>query len=130
MSTLGGVVFSFCAIRATMLQPILHQLNSTRIVLASSSPRRKQILGNIVRFLACVKPKIFSGIHYITIKRIIQLNWCMMQIFENKSCSITKKIFYLKFYIVYLLFDAFCLRKFVILISTTKNSYVTYQLET
>eukprot|EP00105_Crassostrea_gigas_P003926 XP_011416962.1 PREDICTED: N-acetylserotonin O-methyltransferase-like protein [Crassostrea gigas] len=47
MSTLGGVVFSFCAIRATMLQPILHQLNSTRIVLASSSPRRKQILGNI-----------------------------------------------------------------------------------
>lgn len=53
-----------------------------------------------------------------------------MQIFENKSCSITKKNFYLKFYIVYLLFDAFCLRKFVILISTTKNSYVTYQLET
>ncbi|XP_078325220.1 putative bifunctional dTTP/UTP pyrophosphatase/methyltransferase protein isoform X3 [Crassostrea virginica] len=31
-----------------MLQPILHHLNSTRIVLASSSPRRKQILENIV----------------------------------------------------------------------------------
>lgn len=41
-----------------------------------------------------------------------------------------KKKFYLKFYIVYLLFGAFCLRKFVIVISTTKNSYVTYQLET
>lgn len=53
-----------------------------------------------------------------------------MQLFENKSCSITKKNFYLKFYIVYLLFGAFCLRKFVIVISTTKNSYVTYQLET
>lgn len=34
--------------RCTMLQPILHHLNSTRIVLASSSPRRKQILENIV----------------------------------------------------------------------------------
>ncbi|XP_061164776.1 probable bifunctional dTTP/UTP pyrophosphatase/methyltransferase protein [Saccostrea echinata] len=30
-----------------MLQPILHQLNSKKIILASSSPRRKQILGNI-----------------------------------------------------------------------------------
>ncbi|KAK6172583.1 hypothetical protein SNE40_016210 [Patella caerulea] len=30
-----------------MLQPILHVLNTQRIVLASGSPRRKQILGNI-----------------------------------------------------------------------------------
>ncbi|XP_048775832.1 probable bifunctional dTTP/UTP pyrophosphatase/methyltransferase protein isoform X2 [Ostrea edulis] len=30
-----------------MLEPILQQLNSKRIVLASSSPRRRQILGNI-----------------------------------------------------------------------------------
>lgn len=32
-----------------MLQPIIHNLNCKRIVLASSSPRRKQILENIVR---------------------------------------------------------------------------------
>ncbi|KAK3099936.1 hypothetical protein FSP39_012123 [Pinctada imbricata] len=30
-----------------MLQPVLHQLNSQRLVLASGSPRRKQILENI-----------------------------------------------------------------------------------
>lgn len=33
-----------------MLQPIIKQLNSKRIVLASSSPRRKELLQNIVCF--------------------------------------------------------------------------------
>jgi len=32
-----------------MLQPYVHILASKRIVLASASPRRKQILENIVR---------------------------------------------------------------------------------
>lgn len=31
-----------------MLQPIIHQLNAKRIILASGSPRRQEILRNIV----------------------------------------------------------------------------------
>ncbi len=36
-----------------MLEPIMHVLNTQRIVLASGSPRRKTILENIVIFFFC-----------------------------------------------------------------------------
>lgn len=41
-----------------MLQPIINNLNCKRIVLASSSPRRKQILENIVRLSVVINTLI------------------------------------------------------------------------
>jgi len=38
----------------TMLQPILQSLNSKRIILASTSPRRKLLLENVVSLNYCV----------------------------------------------------------------------------
>lgn len=42
-----------------MLQPILHQLKTQRIVLASGSPRRHEILRNIVNLHFFFLKKIF-----------------------------------------------------------------------
>lgn len=44
-----------------MLQPIINELNSMRIVLASSSPRRKELMENIVRIWKIVK-KIYKTV--------------------------------------------------------------------
>lgn len=38
-----------------MLQPIIKQLNSKRIILASSSPRRREMLANIVSIIFCIE---------------------------------------------------------------------------
>lgn len=54
VKTLFAVIWRFAEVKLNwqikMLQPIIKQLNSKRIILASSSPRRKELLQNIVCF--------------------------------------------------------------------------------